>query len=105
MHAWQSCATSSMRLRKFIKYVLADAESLRERFDWDREFWRVEARLQVRLGIRTPTFTTNDDFLWVGAELSKLKEEFAREPGPSDERAVELWKTFIGPWIAFSKTP
>lgn len=71
------------------KYVLADAEDLQEHFDWDREFWAVEARLQVRLGSNLQLY---DDFLRIWGELHKLKQAFAQESRLPDEQAVELWE-------------
>lgn len=71
------------------KYVLADAEDLREHLDWDRGLVAVEARLQVRLGSNLQLY---DDFLLAWRELHELKQAFAQKSRLSDDRAVELWE-------------
>lgn len=71
------------------KYALADADDLQEHFDWDREFWAVEARLQVRLGSDLQLY---DDFIRIWGELHDLKQTYARGSHVSDDRAVELWE-------------
>ena len=82
------------------KYVLADAEDLREHVDWDRGLVAVEARLQVRLGSNLQLY---DDFLLAWRELHELKQAFPRSLVFQMTERSNCGKTSTAQWIVFSR--